>query len=271
MEKIMITQEEIRDYISSIPPSPKILKEVLGHLNNAELAKAAHTAAEDPALKLYLQDIVNKPIYSFKNDIKDINQIFSILGLTQAKQIVYNYMISLLTPKKWELFELNSKGFSEIQDNLSLQWKKILEHLNIKDNDIYTSISLLPASIIVCEALFKSKQDNVNLLRASNDLDYNTILQRLSGMDLYDLCQEIAKTWELPKITSAIVVASKGDKENLSEEIKKLSKWMHLLFFYQLSQPIAASAGLNDFIEFNIEYVQDIYEEFQEIMMKEES
>ena len=267
----MITQDEIRNYISSIPPSPKILKEVLAHLATGELSKAAHTAAEDPALKLYLQNIVNKPIYSFKNDVKDINQIFGILGLTQAKQIVYNYMISLLTPKKWDLFDLNDRSFSEIQDNLSLQWKKILEHMQIEDNDIYTSISLLPASIIVCEALFKSKQDNINLLRASNNLDYNTILQRLSGMDLYDLCQEIANAWELPEITSAIVVASKGDKENLSEEVEKLSKWMHLLFFYQLSQPVAASAGLNDFIEFNIEYVQDIYEEFQDLMMEEVS
>lgn len=267
----MITQEEIRKYISSIPPSPKVLREVLIHLNNAELAKAAHSAAEDPALKLYLQDIVNKPIYSFKNNIKDINQIFSILGLTQAKQIVYNYMISLLSPKKWELFELNTKSFSEIQDRLSLQWKKILEHLNIKDNDIYTSISLLPASIIVCEALFKSKQENINLLRASNDIDYNTILKRLSGMDLYDLCKEIADAWELPPKTSAIVLASKGDKTDLDEETQLLSKWMHLLFFYQLSQPLAAQAGLNDFIEFNIDYVQDIYEEFQDLMMEEDT
>jgi len=265
----VITQEEIHEYINSIPPSPKILKEVLSHLNTGELSKAAHSAAEDPALKLYLQNIVNKPIYSFKNDVKDINQIFGILGLTQAKQIIYNYMISLLTPKKWELFDLNDKSFSEIQDNLSVQWKKVLEHKNIRDNDIFTSISLLPASIIVCEALFKSKQDNVNLLRASNDLDYNTILQRLSGMDLYDLCYEIAKAWELPDITSAIVLASKGDKENVNEEIQTLSKWMHLLFFYQLSQPIATSAGLNDFIEFNIEYVQDIYEEFQNLIMEE--
>ncbi len=265
----MVTQEEIHAYIQTIPPSAKTLKEVLSYLDKQELAKAAQSASEEPALKLYLQNIVNKPIYGFKNDIKDINQIFSILGLTQAKQIVYNYMISLLSPKKWELFELNTKSFSEIQDRLSLQWKKILEHLNIKDNNIYTSISLLPASIIVCEALFKSKQENINLLRASNDLDYNTILKRLSGMDLYDLCKEIADVWEFPLKTSAIVLASKGDKKDLDKETELLSKWMHLLFFYQLSQPLAAQAGLNDFIEFNIDYVQDIYEDFQDLIMEE--
>jgi hypothetical protein len=90
-------------------------------------------------------------------------------------------------------------------------------------------------------------------------------------MDLYDLCKEIAIAWEMPPKTYELVLASKGDREGLSEETKTLSQWMHLLFFYQLSQPIAASAGLNDFIEFNIEYVQDIYEEFQDLIMEEES
>jgi len=265
----VVTQEEIREYISSIPPSPKTLKQVLLDLNNGELAKAAHSAAQDPALKLYLQNIVNKPIYSFKNSISDINQIFSILGLTQAKQIVYNYMISLLAPKNWELFKLTNKSFSDLQDTLSLEWKKILEHKNINDKEIFAAISLLPASIIVCEALFKSKQDNINLLRASNDLDYNTILKRLSGMDLYDLCKEIAIAWEMPTKVYELIIASKGESQDLNEETKMLSQWMHLLFFYQLSQPLCVNAGLNDFIEFNIEYVEEIYEEFQDLMGQE--
>ena len=236
-------------------------------LNEGELSKASHEAAEDPALKLYLQNIVNKPIYGFKNDIKDIGQIFSVLGLTQAKQIVYNYMISLLSPKKWELFSLNDKSFSDIQAILGVNWKKILEHKGIDDKDIYASISLLPASIIVCEALFKSKKEEVTLLKSVKEIDYNTILQRLCGMDLFDLCDKIAKAWEMPETVSRIILASSGKSQESDPKIIELSKWMHLLFFYQLSQAVCVDAGLNDFIEFNIDYVQDIYEEFQELLM----
>jgi len=265
----LITQEEIHNYIKAIPPSPATLKDVLKCLSDGELSKAALAADEDPALKLYLQDIVNKPIFGFKNDIKDIGQIFGVLGLAQAEQIVYNYMISLLTPKKWELFELNDKSFSDIQDSLSINWKKILEHKDIKDKSIYSSISLLPASIIVCEELFKAKKEEVTLLRSVKEIDYSTILYRLSGMSLFDLCEEIAKAWEMPELISRIVLASSGLKDEEDLQIKELSQWMHLLFFHQLSQPLCVEAGLNDFIEFNIEYVQDIYEDFAAVIMEE--
>ena len=265
----MVTKEEIQAYIHSIPPSPSTLKNVLSELHRGELSKASVVAQEDPALKLYLQNIVNKPIFGFKNDIKDIGQIFGILGLAQSEQIVYNYMISLLSPKKWELFTLNQKGFSDIQDTLSILWKKILEHKDINEKPIYSSISLLPASIIVCEALFKDKKEDVNLLRGVKDIDYSTILQRLAGMNLFNLCDEIAKAWEMPEIISRIVMASSGQTQESDEQILELAKWMHLLFFYQLSQPVCVEAGLNDFIEFNIDFVEDIYEDFQALIMEE--
>lgn len=265
----MVKQEEIQNYINSIPPSPGTLKKVLSFIQDGELIKAASATSDDPALKAYLKNIVNKPIYGFRNEIKDLGQVFGILGLTQTEQTIYNYMVLLLAPKKWELFKLTNKEFAQIQDQLGFMWKKILEHKGIKDKSIYSAISLLPASIIVCEALFKSKQDDINLLRGVKDIDYNTILQRLSGMDLYELCTKIAQVWEMPEIVSRLVLCSKGDSDEKDENIIELSKWMHLLFFYQLSQPTAVAAGLNDFIEFNIEYVQDIYEEFQNLIMEE--
>ena len=41
---------------------------------------------------------------------------------------------------------------------------------------------------------------------------------------------------------------------------------MHLLLFYELSQPMFINAGLNDFINFEIEYVSDIYDDFAQLM-----
>jgi hypothetical protein len=270
MEGIVVKQEEITAYIQSIPPSPTVLKNVLKCINDGELSKAALAADEDPALKLYLQNIVNKPIYGFKNAIKETSQIFGVLGLTQAEQIVYNYMISLLTPKKWELFSLNDRAFSEMQDNLSIRWRKVLDFHQIEDKTLLSSIALLPASIIVCEALFKSKQEEVTLLRASNDIDYSTILQRIAGMSLFDLCVEIAKAWEMPETISQLVLASNGNPNQIEDpQILNLSKWMHLLFFYELSQPLCIEAGLNDFIEFQIDYVGEVYNDFQELILED--
>ena len=262
----MIKKEQIDYYIEKIPPAPKALRETLMLLNGGDLVKAAHVAQEDLALKAYLKNIVNKPIYGFRNEVSDISQIFGILGVAASQQTVYNYMMTLLSPKKWVLFKLNSATFHDLQANLSLNWKKILEHLNIIDKDIESAITLLPSSIIVTEALFNESIDDVELLRSVHDLDFNTILYRLCGLDLFDICEEISKKWEMPQKIADIVQTSSGVKASNDESVTTLAKWMHLLLFYELSKPQFVKAELNDFIDFHIEFVSDIYDDFAKLM-----
>lgn len=262
----MITKNDINSFIEKIPPSPTILKQTITELNNGELTKAAKIASEDTALSAYLKDLVNKPLYGFKNKVTDISQIFGILGVSGSQQSVYNYMLTLLSPNDWELFKLNRSSFYELQASLSVKWQKILKHLNITDKNIESSITLLPASIIVSEALFKSVKTDVEMLRSVHALDYNTILQRLCGTNLFNICDQIAQKWEMPPIISQIVTCASGISPSSDSEVNQLGKWMHLLLFYELSQPVFINAELNDFIDFNIEYIDDIYEEFSNLM-----
>lgn len=262
----MITKDKVNSFIERIPPSPKVLKETLALLNAGELTKAAKVAEEDPALKAYLKSIVNRPIYGFKKEVSDISQIFGILGVSLSQQSVYNYMITLLSPSKWVLFKLNSRIFHELQANLSKEWESVLKHLKIENKSMYAAISLLPASIIVTEALFAQKVADVHLLRETKALDYNTILVRLCKLDLFDICELIAKKWEMDEVIFEIVKASSGVKPSESKEINQLGKWMHLLLFYELSKPHFIEAGLNDFVDFQVEYVSDIYDEFASLM-----
>ena len=262
----MITKNKINEYIDKIPPAPQALRETIALLNAGELIKAAKVAQSDLALASYLKELVNKPIYGFKNEVNDISQIFGILGVSGSQQTVYNYMTTLLSPGKWVLFKLNTRAFHELQAKLSNRWEQILKHLNIEDKNIHSAISLLPASIIVSEALFCEKIDDVNLLRSSASLDYNTILTRLCGVGLFDICEQISVKWEMPEEIAKIIHASSGLAVSNDEQTNKLGKWMHLLLFYELSQPMFIEAGLNDFIDFQVDYVSDIYEEFSTLM-----
>jgi len=262
----MVTNQDIDTFIEQIPPTPKILQETMRIVNNGELSKAAKVAETDLALKSYLINLVNKPIYGFRKEVHEVGQIFGILGLPTTQQTIYNYMINLLSPKKWELFDLNEKTFHELQAQLSFKWNKILEHLGIVDKEIESAISLLPASIIVSEALFSKVKEDVELLRSVNNLDYNTILERLCGVSLFDICDQIAKKWDMPAEISDIVYSSSGLYPAKDQKINMLAKWMHLLLFYELSQPMFVKASLNDFIDFQVEYIDDIYEEFSQVM-----
>jgi HD-like signal output (HDOD) protein len=262
----LITKEKIDAFIEKIPPSPKALKATIAALNAGDLPRAARFAKEDLALSSYLKDLVNKPIYGFRTEVKDVSQIFGILGVSRSQQAVYHYMLTLLSPANWKLFKLNKSSFADLQAELSIGWQKILNHLDIKDKEIESAISLLPASIIVSEALFGEKLEDVRLLRSVNNIDYNTILQRLCGMDLFDICERIATKWEMDEKIKKIVQAASGIKADEDEEINKLGKWMHLLLFFTLSKPYYIEAQLNDFISFQIEYVADIYDEFAIVM-----
>ncbi|WP_373069390.1 HDOD domain-containing protein [Sulfurimonas sp.] len=262
----MVTKEDIDLFIEKIPPTPKILQETMRIVNNGELSKAAKVAESDLALKSYLTDLVNKPLYGFRNKVSDIGQIFGILGLPASQQTLYNYMLTLLSPKEWELFDLNEKKFNELQVNLSIKWKKILEHLGINDKEIESAITLLPASIIVSEALFGKAKKDVDMLRSVHHLDYNTILKRLCGISLFDICVQIAEKWDMHEDISDIVYSASGISPSTDKEIDTLAKWMHLLLFYELSQPMFVQASLNDFIDFQVDYVGDIYEEFLNVM-----
>ena len=262
----MITNDDIENFIEKIPPKPEILQATIKFLNDGNLPKAAKMAEQDLALKAYLTNLVNKPIYGFRTEVSDISQIFGILSLSGSQQTVYNYMLSLLCPKKWELFNLNENSFHELQANLSLHWKKILEFLNIDNKEIESAITLLPASIIISEALFGTKKRDVEILRSVNALDYNTILIRLCDTSLFNICNKIATKWGMSEQIKQIVFASSGLNPSDDENVNILAKWMHLLLFYELSQKKFIEAGLNDFINFQPEYVQDIYEDFSKVM-----
>ncbi len=262
----MITSDELTLYIQNIPPAPAVVREALNHARAGNLSKASKCASEDPALKLYLKTLMNRPIYGFRNEVSDVAQIFGILGLSATQQTLYNYLLSLLTPKKWELFTLNNHQFYDLQASISKHWEAILTHLKIDDKEIQSAISLIPASIIVCEALFAKRKTEVSQLRCVKALDFNTILFRITGSDLFDLSGEIARKWEMPSRIIDLIRSASGMSENLSGQELLLAQWMHLLLFYELSQSAYVSAGLNDFIDFKIEFVQDIYESFIQVV-----
>jgi HD-like signal output (HDOD) protein len=265
----VITQEEVALYIQNIPPAPTVVRQTLNHLRDDDVTKAAKCAENDPALKLYLKTLINRPIYGFRQEVTDLAQIFGILGISSTQQILYNYLMSLLVPKEWSLFALTNHAFYDLQASLGRKWEKILKHLGLHNRDTESAITLLPASIVVCDAIFGAHRSEVEQLRSVKALDYNTILKRLSKQSLFDLCTEIALKWEMSPSIAQIVHAASGLDTDITAEQKVMAQWMHLLLFYELSQGVYISAGLNEFIDFQIDFVQDIYESFMQVVNDE--
>jgi hypothetical protein len=101
--------------------------------------------------------------------------------------------------------------------------------------------------------------DKLELITSSSPLEIGTLLKRMTGVTLFGVAAEIAKTWDLE--------TQKWDIIKNSECIKcknSISALTHFLFFYLVSKP--AFMDLNSLIEFNPECMKLIPKTTQRIM-----
>lgn len=259
---MIITKQVIKDYISLIPPSPKTLIECNKALEKGDLSKAAKISSEDRAFVAYLKNIVNKPIFGFSKEINDVNQMFSALGVVYAKQLVNSYLLTLIMPKKWEMLHINDNLFTLLQSELMFFWNKIIEKKACKNKEIIQAISLVPASIIVCEELFKNAKEEIAQIEGAKTLSKDMILYKLTSLSFFDLACMIAKKWEFSEEVISLIRAIPRKREQVPQEVEIFSKFAHLLLFYEFSKPEFLNSGLNSFFELDGEYIADINEEF---------
>jgi len=262
----LLTNSTIENYISTIPPVPKVIKSCLSYLDASDMIQAANAAKEDKAFMLYLCDIVNKPIFGFAKEIKNPHQIFGILGLIRAKQIVHGYYLLLILPKKWEVFDFSNKKFQNLQSNLIVNWNNILDFLSIDDKDTRQCIALLPASLIVCEMLFRDIRGTIILLRESKQISFDELLYKMSENTLFDVTSKIAKKWEFnDNIQNFIAGIASLNLEKNSKNYKAIV-YLRLLLAYEMSKPYMIKSGLNDFFDFSLDFDEKDMMDFYTLM-----
>jgi HD-like signal output (HDOD) protein len=262
----MLTDSAIESYVNSIPPLPKIVRECSELLGKGDLVAAANKASEDRALIQYLQNIVNKPIFGFRSNVKDPNQIFGILGLSKAKQILHGYYLLLILPKQWKVFDFNSSLFQEFQARLIHYWGKIIDNLEKESEELNQAISIIPASLIVCEMLFRDIKDTIMLLKEKKDLSYEEILYKMTGKRFLDIASFIAQKWDFSQNTINLIKEIDKKDEDCSLDIC----FLKLLLAYEMSRPMMIKSGLSDLFDITLPKDEYVVEKFYKIIQSEE-
>lgn len=258
----MLSETTINEYIKSIPPIPEVVKNCISAINAEDLVKAADIAIEDRALMKYLENIVNKPIFGFRSDIKNARQMFGVLGLTRAKQLIYSYYILLLVPKNWEVFEFDNHKFQDFQARLIHNWSKVLKTISNNNKEIDSAITIIPAALIVCEMLFRQINDTVKLLRERKNMSYENILEKMTGRTLFDIASIIAKEWGFSQEVIELVKNISQRKEGVFGKNAEIMQYLRLLLIFEMSRPVMIQSGLSDMFELDAAFDEKISENF---------
>ncbi|GAB6074963.1 HDOD domain-containing protein [Nautilia lithotrophica] len=255
---MLISQEEIKKYLSQVPPLPKSAAKALKYLKEGDLRKAAMEAENDLVLKKQIEHVVNSAYFSLPNKVEDTVQLFTMIGLEMAKSLVYSYIVSLLEPKEWNIFNINFKDF-QAQFLAVYEEYMILEFGKEKYKKYPEIGAIIPVAVCVCDMLLGDKKREVELITESAPLELGTLLKRMTGMTLFEIAAEIAKIWELEDEKCEII--KKSECIDCKNPISALT---HFLFFYLVSKP--QFMDLNSLIEFNPECMDLIPKTTQRIM-----
>jgi uncharacterized protein YneF (UPF0154 family) len=253
---LLITREEIEKYLKEIPPVPENIRKCLQYLKEGELRKAALEADKDLVLKKQIESIVNSAYFSLPNRVEDTVQLFSMIGLEMAKNLVYSYLVTLLEPKEWKIFSVNFRDFQA--NYLSLFERYCIEEFGEETYKKYAELgAVVPATVCVCDSLLGDKKEQCELILNATPMDYGTLLERMTGVRLFSLASEIAKIWSLNEEEIKILAMAEC-KKKCENEIAAL---LHFLFFYLTSKK--QFLDLNSLIEFNpdcIKFIPKTYE-----------
>ncbi len=95
-----IIREKIEN-INALPTIPKVLKKILGVIENPRISlnEISTFVAGDPALTTKVLKMVNSPIYGFPGRISSVNQAVILLGLTVVKGLLLGVSVFDLMQK----------------------------------------------------------------------------------------------------------------------------------------------------------------------------
>ena len=255
---MLISKKEILKYLKEIPPVPENVKKALKALDEGDLKKAAIEASNDLVLKKRIEDVVNSAYYALPNKVNDMVQLFAMLGIEKARSLIYSYLVSLLEPKEWKLFNIN---FFDFQAAFMSEFEKaMIEEFDEKTYKNYAEIgAIIPASVCVCDSLLGEKKEDVELVLSSAPLEYSTLIKRMAGASLFGLAGKIAEIWGLEKEKAEILKSAECDKcEN------KISALIHFIFFVLVSKK--QFIDINSLIEFKPECINLIPKTYERII-----
>jgi HD-like signal output (HDOD) protein len=258
--------DEILSKVNELPPMPQMAIKVINLLDDPDFSFAELIAliSKDANITATVLKLANSPLFSVKNEITNLTQAMTFLGVKNIKNLVISLStkvlfskgkIKLIDQKLWE-FSVATAIYSRI---LSLKVdKKIAEEAFL--------LGLLHT--IGQVILSKNLDDYEELVSLAYNDDLNILLleKEKYGFDNYDLAAVTMKVWNMPEIYYQVLSSLKKPENSQHRE---------LTYIVLLSNIFVTEKGINitKYINEELKLVaidyfglkQDVLEELDEI------
>ena len=169
--------------ISNLPPLPKTITELQEYIEKSgadtEASKVAEILSKDPLIVGELLRLANSPFYGFSRQISTIQQVVSLLGINNIKNIVMANAISSTFPIDVSPYGLDTQTFLA---GCSKEVEFISAWLNDEDKQLANTLipcaMLLRLGIILLSSILLRSGKSEDFLRENKENEFR---------DLYDL------------------------------------------------------------------------------------
>ncbi len=228
--------DEILSKVNELPPMPQMAVKIINLLDdpNFSFAELISLISKDANITATVLKLANSPLFSVKNEITNLTQAMTFLGVKNIKNLVISLStktlfnkgnVKLVDQKLWE-FSVATAIYSRI--------------IALKVNKKVAEEAFLLGLLHTIGQIILSK--NLDDYEELVSLAYNDFLNLLVlekeryGFDHYDLASVTMKVWNMPEMYYQVLSSIKDPENSQNKELT------YIVFF---ADALCTEKGLN--------------------------
>jgi HD-like signal output (HDOD) protein len=233
--------DKILQEINELPPLPKTILEIQMITEDPEssLVDLTKVIERDPMIVADLIKTANSPLYAFDKEMKNVNQIVSLFGMTKIRSIIMSYSLRNLLKSDMEPYGVSPDKFAEIclqQANLAACWAKKIKPEN--EERLFMA-ALLQENGKIPIANYVVQEDLTTMFKSEvrNSSNISEIEKFYTKTTTAEASAAIFEHWEFDEDLISMIYHS-DDPENAPAAVEQESKMLNII---RTALPINAS------------------------------
>jgi len=172
----------------------------------------------DPFLSTKILILINSSLYSFKNEIIDITQAVTLLGLNETRSICLKIAMDEVLPSTLSPYNINTNDLQKIshyRSTFMFYWC-MLENIDAARYLVPTSMLSVVGKTIVAEKVIKTHQDKMFSNEIKEDFDNWYVENFFTGYSSEEISALLFKHWNLSSSFYTLLIQTR--KNNIDDE-----------------------------------------------------